>query len=546
MSESNYNPIENAAEIIDIFGGIRPMSTKTGVPVTTIQGWKKRNVIPANRVEDVLKAAKDNNLDLSSFIESAVAESAKIPVFEKLPEPVKEEVIEQKLESHVKSDPQIENKDVYANTESEPKIHSDIRINPEITPQKHTKKTDEFAHRPHHVQSNDFTQIAIETEKKAITKSAVVTFAAVLCVLGALGVMLMPKMKEVDQHGDRIASLESDVSDVQEQQSMFKGLMPENWNDQIDQLKSQMNETQASVEPALEEMRRMSADILGGRGQDVAQRVEKLEDYVSEISSSTSLSSMFAKLQGLEETVTGSETVNSVMTSLSDVYASLGQASNDPEKLNEALDVAREKDPKMAALFAGVPQKDLQAAAMLLAMSQVRSSLNRNQESFDSDLEILLSMVDENNIELKESLMKLAPYAKDGVLTPSGLSDEFRTLAGDVVASSLSGEDVSIMEKAQARMNDFIEVEKDGQLMTGTHTQATVKEAQKQLDEGNVEVALNLLKEKLNAHELAPIKPWIDKAQATLSASKVKDMIDQAIELNLGTGYLGGSQLLGR
>lgn len=43
--------------IIDRFGGIRPMATKIDVPVTTVQGWKKRGVIPAVRHEDILAAA---------------------------------------------------------------------------------------------------------------------------------------------------------------------------------------------------------------------------------------------------------------------------------------------------------------------------------------------------------------------------------------------------------------------------------------------------------------------------------------------------------
>lgn len=57
--------VGNAGEIIERFGGIRPMATKMNVPVTTVQGWKKRNVIPGNRLGDVMAAARSNNIDLS-------------------------------------------------------------------------------------------------------------------------------------------------------------------------------------------------------------------------------------------------------------------------------------------------------------------------------------------------------------------------------------------------------------------------------------------------------------------------------------------------
>ncbi|MCD8520499.1 MAG: uroporphyrinogen-III synthase, partial [Alphaproteobacteria bacterium] len=60
----NNDTLGNAEEIIERFGGIRPMSTKTNIPVTTIQGWKKRGAIPAARLDDLLKAAKSHDVKL--------------------------------------------------------------------------------------------------------------------------------------------------------------------------------------------------------------------------------------------------------------------------------------------------------------------------------------------------------------------------------------------------------------------------------------------------------------------------------------------------
>ncbi|MDB5396572.1 MAG: hypothetical protein JWM91_4078 [Rhodospirillales bacterium] len=62
-------PSENeAAEItgrvIDSFGGIRPMATKLSVPVTTVQGWKKRGIIPQGRHADILAAANREGIAL--------------------------------------------------------------------------------------------------------------------------------------------------------------------------------------------------------------------------------------------------------------------------------------------------------------------------------------------------------------------------------------------------------------------------------------------------------------------------------------------------
>lgn len=72
-NKQNRDGIDNAEEVIQRFGGIRPMASKMDVPVTTVQGWKKRNVIPGNRIDEVLKAAQHNDVDLSGIAIKGVA-----------------------------------------------------------------------------------------------------------------------------------------------------------------------------------------------------------------------------------------------------------------------------------------------------------------------------------------------------------------------------------------------------------------------------------------------------------------------------------------
>ena len=60
--------IQNAADIIDRFGGIRPMAKKLSVAATTVQGWKKRGAIPGARREQLEKAAKLYDLDLGDLL----------------------------------------------------------------------------------------------------------------------------------------------------------------------------------------------------------------------------------------------------------------------------------------------------------------------------------------------------------------------------------------------------------------------------------------------------------------------------------------------
>lgn len=57
-------PSLDAAHVIEQFGGIRPMAAKIGVAVTTVQGWKNRGTIPANRREAIAAAAAEQGIEL--------------------------------------------------------------------------------------------------------------------------------------------------------------------------------------------------------------------------------------------------------------------------------------------------------------------------------------------------------------------------------------------------------------------------------------------------------------------------------------------------
>ncbi len=57
-----------ALAVISAFGGIRPMATKLGIAVTTVQGWRERAVIPARRHADILAAAQEHGIDIDGAV----------------------------------------------------------------------------------------------------------------------------------------------------------------------------------------------------------------------------------------------------------------------------------------------------------------------------------------------------------------------------------------------------------------------------------------------------------------------------------------------
>jgi len=61
--------------IVAAFGGIRPMAHKLGMPVTTVQGWKKRGAIPQQRHETIRDAAREHGIELDDAALIAAAHS---------------------------------------------------------------------------------------------------------------------------------------------------------------------------------------------------------------------------------------------------------------------------------------------------------------------------------------------------------------------------------------------------------------------------------------------------------------------------------------
>jgi hypothetical protein len=509
MSTFDDNFLNNAETVIERFGGIRPMSNKTDIAVTTIQGWKKRGAIPANRAKQIIAAADENGIDLSDLLGGTGAH-----------EPQRDKASGSKFQDILDS----------AQSERSAKSKSDT------FPVKHTGKSGS--------QQIDHNEVAAlkarlaEVEQQAVKKSIFISMLMIGIGLGAVAILMWPKAKQVEDrlHSNhaQLAHLADDVNAMKSESAAFGGLLPEDWKQQIqslteqsESLREQAMMAQQKVGEALKMAQSVSSDVLGEHGGTLPERITKLQNYAAEFMGNPNLAGFMGHISGLTGHPDNSGILDIAQFELTTL---LGQFNGTPDQLNSYLQAARAQSAPIAETFQNVPTNDLKAATMLFAFNQMRSALNRNNQPFTEDLALLKNFIGEDNTELHMAIDKLAPHAESGVLTISGLSGEFRSIAGDAVVASLQGENGDVRERTRARMNELFSIEKNGELLTGTEAQAKLLQTQKHLDNGDLDSAIATA-QSLDPQALEAVQPWLKEAEKTRTALDLKSILDANIDL---------------
>lgn len=355
-----------------------------------------------------------------------------------------------------------------------------------------------------------------DNNKAMLIASCVIALVLVVAAIA----FITPKVKTYASQKERISQLEEEITTLNQQKQQSASI-----DNQLQQLNTQSHNLQSAIsamQPA--EMQAKMSQLQGQVTSFLAQ------------TKALGLSGMVAKIQAMQQSTQGANVIQSIVHSLAQVP--------NGESVGQTFEAMRQSDPNVAQMTEGVASDDLKAAAMLLAMSQLRASLLRDNDSFSSDLALLKKTLASDDPQLQAAIDRMAPISEIGVLTPVGLANEFRGLGVDIVSASLSGEDVSIGDKAKARFSDLFTIEKNGQQISGSGAQRAVAAAQKKLDAGDVAGAVQILKTVQGpaAHQA---QPFINQANATLMANQLQQVLGQNLLLKLktGIGSLGQPQL---
>lgn len=566
MSKTTPNLSGNAEVIIERFGGLRPMSTKTDIPVTTIQGWKKRNSIPENRMDEILQAARKHGVDLSGLSSTSAATAT--PVAPSIAKDTTIKPAETKTAAPAAVMPKSAEKSADVKSVEKPAAKSAPTDKSALNQAPYAASTNEGkeftaagksdVHVLRDAVPDDILKDKLAAaERRAVSKSAFLSGMMFTLGVGAVAVLLWPKAQDMDariSNNDRaVAEIYNEIRDMKSGGSFLDGVIPQEWTEQITALTSQATtlkdqaaQVQAQVGEAVKQAEALTSDVLGQNAGTFDERITRLESHLSAVVADPQLQAFLGKIQGMAGTVTGEKVLDGAMQELNRQIAGFEGA---PQEMADYLDQARAQSPELQETFGNIPAEDMKAAALLLAFEQMRGALNRDSEPFANDLALLKNFVGDNNTDLQASIDRLAPHAEKGVLTFDGLSNEFRTLAGNAVVSSLQGEGVGFEEKAKARLNELFSVEKNGELVSGTDTQSKLAKTKGYLDSGDLDKAIAEAK-TLDGEAAQTMAPWISEAEKTSAAQKLTNILDYNIDLRTSgaedTGVNGSPLIAGR
>ncbi|MED5423588.1 MAG: hypothetical protein VX740_09125, partial [Pseudomonadota bacterium] len=235
MSDINKQALPNSLEIIERFGGIRPMATKLDVPVTTVQGWKKREAIPVNRKDEIIAAAEKHDVEVADLLtEKDAAPKQAQPTPERPTQPT----------APASETPKAAAPKVEAPKTETPRPQP---INPRLSP----------AQQENVINPQNAAQQARSTQSLI---NGIVGGVSIAALAGVLGLLFLtgPKVKQTDKQEQKIAELEEKLAEMSQKQSVFQKIVPQDLDKKIGEIKEL---TKKHTTPQIARLREMKSTL---------------------------------------------------------------------------------------------------------------------------------------------------------------------------------------------------------------------------------------------------------------------------------------------
>ena len=572
--EGDRTGLHPAAEnIIALFGGIRPMAHKLSIPVTTVQGWKKRGVIPEARHTDIMIAAEAHGIVIEPAELRAAAGSD---------------------EGDRLDGPSLADGTATA-VEAEEVTAADVD----------QTAGDREATRQARDDGAPVAADASEDRSAAVAPVPVerrgggVWLAALIAIVAAAAAITVPwwgpryvpdLWQTADTAGlsDRIAAVEGQVGTAPTQAVPAQAVPAQAALDDVVARLEAIDERLAALEAAPAgadagtagaegladamaglEARLDALEAAGGSADPaaadaaaaLAARVGELEAMVADVTEPPlgaepeRVAELADRVASLEQGLAGAGATADIAATLDPLVREVAQAQAAARALTDRVDavdsrVAVAVDELAAALaafdarLAGVEtigervSRGLAAEQTLaLAFGQLREQLDR-QEPFAVAYATILNVV-ASDPDLVIVLEPLAGRAATGVPTRADLSGRFPDLANGILAAAAAVEDPDWVDTVVANVRGLVTVRRAPGLIAGDDPDAILARAEYHLENGALDAAVAEM-ETLDADLTEAGATWVGDARARMAAETALTALAAAISDRLTTGSDAG------
>src|SRR5262249_54352239 len=141
-----------------------------------------------------------------------------------------------------------------------------------------------------------------------------------------------------------------------------------------------------------------------------------------------------------------------------EAVADVGHEAGD---FNAAVFIARKADPTLGALFSHIDADHLSAAALLLALDDLRINLER-QRPFAGALALARQLTGGADPSVQDALSRLAPYAAGGVPNIDALRTELKAVSAGVTEAEVLKKSTPFWNKTLRRLTPFARIRRAG------------------------------------------------------------------------------------
>ena len=521
-NSSRENPTET---LIAAFGGIRPMAKKLKIPVTTIQGWKKRQAIPVNRHDEIEAGAKEQGITLADGLLASTAPDdsgdAKAPKTEASkpkqddPKPASSDNAANEATSDAaapakdkKPDDKPKSSGSNLTTEKGTIAGENAALRREASDEAKPTATERMreAKQQAALQQHEAGAITAPAGKSADTNSTIVTpkitapvktgrsmaaTAMLVSLIALLGAVSAPYWLP-------IAAKHAGIT-----------LPGQAGTLELAAVSTQMNELRGDMQLIAQRLAERNDRELANLRQDLNQQIDALNRSIASI----------------DMTETSSGNPRAIEQLRRDIGRDLEPLARAIDELQSRLDTV-EDSPRSG----GAGNRDV---SLVLAVGNLASAL-RTSSSYQSELNAIPTLLPPG-AGAGDLLATLEAHAETGVPTAPQLAEEFSDLVGPALQAIHVNDDQTTMQQALGQLRSLITVRRTPGEVEGDDPPALLARAEHRLRNGDVAGAYGLTDRLPEAAQQA-LQSWRDEALARIT---VNQAIDQLIGLAASTNAGG-------